>query len=538
MISSEQDIIIIGGGITGAGIALDASSRGLNVILIEKQDFAAGTSSRSTKLVHGGLRYLKNFEFGLVREVGRERTILHKNARHIVFPEKMLLPIIRGGNLKRFLTYIGLTMYDVLARVKKKERKRMLNRHKTIKAEPLLRDDILLGGGMYYEYKASDTRLTIEILKKAYEYGALTANYISMISFIYKNGKVKGVEARDLINNTDHKFYAKCIINATGPWVDELRKKDNSLTGKRLHLTKGIHITIPYSRLPLKQSVYFGVNDGRMVFAIPKYKKVYIGTTDTDYAGNTEEPEADISDVEYLLAAANYTFPSADLVIEDVESSWAGLRPLIHKEGRSPSELSRKDEIFFSDSGLISVAGGKLSGYRIMAEKVVDIVIKDFADSVNKPLKKCITKDITLSGADFKFSNDLRNLVEYADHKFDEAKQTGIPQEEMKKLFYRYGTNIDLIIEKAYEYYNICKNTEGSWLRAEVWYSVNHEMTTSLSDFFIRRTEMLYFNKEQIKGSVDIICDEMSTLLDWPEKEKECRLKDFFKEYEAVTEFR
>jgi len=538
MVSAEQDIIVIGGGITGAGIALDAASRGLKVVLVEKQDFASGTSSRSTKLVHGGLRYLKNYEFGLVRQVGRERAILHRNARHIVLPEKMLLPIIKGGSLNRFLTRTGLAIYDLLAGVKKRERKRMLNRQEVLKAEPLLREDILIGAGTYYEYKASDTRLTIGVLKKAFEYGALAANYLSAGSFVYEDGKVRGMKVTDLLNSDDYDITAKYVINATGPWVDEIRRKNDSLQGKRLHLTKGIHITIPFDRLPLKQPVYFDVNDGRMVFAIPRYDKIYIGTTDTDYEGNKEDPLTEECDVEYLLDAVNNMFPSARLVIEDVVASWAGLRPLIHRDGKSPSELSRKDEIFISDSGLISIAGGKLSGYRVMAEKAVDIVMKDHVRTTGKPFVKSITRDIPLSGADFVFPEDLRYLVEYADHKFDEAKQTGITPEEMKKLFYRYGTHIDRIIEKAYEYYNISKNTEASWIRAEVWYSMNHEMTTCPGDFFIRRTEMLQFFRERINGMLDIVCDEMACLLGWTEEEKNRRMKDFVREYEAAVSFK
>jgi glycerol-3-phosphate dehydrogenase len=501
---THYDLLIIGGGITGAGISLDASLRGLKTILVEMQDFAAGTSSRSTKLVHGGLRYLEQMELGLVKEVGREREIVHTNAAHIVIPEKMILPIIEGGSLGKITTSVALTIYDYLAGVKKEEHRRMLSKEETLEKVPLIDEKLLKGGALYYEYKTDDSRLTIEVLKKAHEYGAQAVNYTKVDSFIYnENRQVVGVEVTDIINGHKIKIYADTIVNATGPWVDDLRQFDNSLKGKRIHHTKGVHIVINKKRFPLNHALYFDTGDNRMIFAIPRTDIVYIGTTDTYYKGNFESPDITKKDVQYLLDWVNRLMPSLELIVSDVTSAWAGLRPLIHEDGKSPSELSRKDEIFLSESGLISIAGGKLTGYRTMAKKVLKIVTRRITTATGREFPKCQTRKMRLSGGEFPFYPETAKLIEYADQKYDEAKQTGITSEHFKRLFYRYGMNIDLITEKAFEFYNITKKSENAWLKAEIWYAVDYEMITSIEDFFIRRTGMFFFNVDEIIEKLD-----------------------------------
>ncbi|MCS0542567.1 glycerol-3-phosphate dehydrogenase/oxidase, partial [Aeromonas veronii] len=369
-----HDLFIIGGGITGAGIALDAAARGLKTALVEMQDFAAGTSSRSTKLVHGGLRYLKQFEVGLVAEVGKERAVVYENGPHVTTPEWMLLPLHKGGTFGKFSTSIGLRVYDYLAGVKKSERRSMLSADETLAKEPLIKKDGLKGGGYYVEYRTDDARLTIEVMKKAIEKGAKAVNYAKVKSFIYEDEKVKGVKVVDQLTGKEYKIHAKKIVNATGPWVDKMREADNSKKGKVLRLTKGVHIVIDQSKFPLKQAVYYDTQDGRMVFAIPRDGKTYIGTTDTFYDKDTAHPTVTTEDRAYLINTINYMFPRVNVKDSDIESSWAGVRPLIYEEGKDPSEISRKDEIWISDSGLITIAGGKLTGYRKMAETVVDKV--------------------------------------------------------------------------------------------------------------------------------------------------------------------
>lgn len=358
--NQQFDILIIGGGITGAGIALDAASRGLKTALVEKKDFASGTSSKSTKLIHGGLRYLKQFDFWLVKEVGSERAIVHQLAPHLVIPEKMLLPIIENGTYGTWLTSIGLKVYDILASVDGDDRRRMLEKKEALEKEPLLPKKILKGAGYYAEYRTDDARLTIENIKTAQQHGAICLNYAEVKDFVYTDQKVSGVNVKDVLSHSEFTIKANLVVNATGPWVDELRVINQSKKGKQLHLTKGVHLVVPYEKFPVKQSVYFDIPDGRMMFAIPRGKITYFGTTDTNYNDNKDDVLTDAADAIYLISAVNNMFPDIHLEMKDIISTWAGLRPLIHEEGKSASELSRKDEIFISDTRLISIAGANL----------------------------------------------------------------------------------------------------------------------------------------------------------------------------------
>lgn len=520
------DLLVIGGGITGAGIALDAVTRGLKVCLIEKGDFASGTSSRSTKLIHGGLRYLKQLEFGIVREVGQERAILFKNAPHIVVPERMLLPIVKGGSLGKRSTSLGLYVYDRLAGVDKEERRNMLSKEETLEKEPLLNKDILVGGGMYVEYRSDDARLVIEVLKTAVERGALALNYVKCHGFRHsKNGKINGAKCLDVFSGHEFSISAKKTINASGPWVDFLRKADNSLKGKRLHLTKGVHIVIRKEKLPIHQSVYFDVQDGRMIFAIPRGKKVYIGTTDTTYTENIDHPHATRDDVEYILDAANYMFPTAGLQIEDVESSWAGLRPLIHEDGKHPSDLSRKDEIFISSSNLISIAGGKLTGFRKMAERSVNVVCKQLKLEEGRSFSKCITDNIKLSGGHLdKFPND------YARELQEDFKQFFL--DDVLDLVLKYGSNTQYILASAQT------NFRNNLLMAEADYCLEHEMTNNASDFVVRRTGRLYFNRPSLNGEVEQLENFFSEQLDLSPELVSRYHHDFEKEFQSAVSFR
>jgi glycerol-3-phosphate dehydrogenase len=487
--STEFDLLVIGGGITGCGIALDAALRGIKVALVEKNDFASGTSSRSTKLIHGGLRYLKQLEFKLVRDVGSERAVVHRNARHVVIPEKMLLPIIEGGSLGELPTSVGLLVYDLLAGVKKDERRKMLDRHATLKAEPLLNADKLRGGGLYFEYRTDDSRLTIELAKSAHANGALLLNYAEVKDFLLTaNGRINGVKVEDKTDGGEFDIRAKVVVNACGPWVDLLRKKDNSLKGKRLQLTKGVHIVFPYHKLPLQQASYFDVGDGRMIFAIPRNNITYVGTTDTVYNQEIDSPTCTKSDAEYLIKAINTTFKNVHLKLEDIESTWAGLRPLIHEDGKSPSELSRKDEIMVSASGLVSIAGGKLTGYRLMAAKIVDLAAK----ILGKNYGGCKTRSYQLTGGEFAseeaFTKALADFIAL-------GALAHAPEEKVREWFFRYGTNTKHIIELVAELTGNYATRDELFAAAEMRYAIAHEMVYELNDFLIRRTGKIFFDK-------------------------------------------
>lgn len=492
-ISSESfDLLIIGGGITGAGIALDATQRGLKVCLIEKKDYAFGTSSRSTKLIHGGLRYLKQMEFKIVHEVGTERSIVYHNALNLVRPEKMILPIVKEGSLSKTLTSIALWVYDFLGGVQKDERKKMLNKQEVLAIEPRLKKEDLLSGGLYYEYRTDDARLCMSNILTAINLGAQCYSYTEAKSFLYDDHKkIIGVEAQNSLNQSIHKIKAKVVVNAAGPWVDELRKKDHSLKGKKLQLTKGVHLVVPYHKLPIKHSLYFDTDDKRMIFCIPRQNITYIGTTDTIYNESIDNPTTSLKDVNYLLKQINNRFENLSLTKEDIISSWSGLRPLIYEEGKSASELSRKDEIFESESGLISMAGGKLTGYRLMAEHLVNKVMSKLALSP----KACATKHTVLLGSEFKDENELNNYIE---QQWGACKQIAIPTDIITNWVYKYGRQADVIIEKAYDIYRTYQPQEYVAYAAELLYTIEFEQVASLSDFLVRRSGMLYFERDKI----------------------------------------
>lgn len=509
MSTSSYDIIVIGGGITGAGIALDATSRGLKVALIEMQDFAAGTSSRSTKLIHGGLRYLKQMEFKLVAEVGQERAIVHRNAPHLTRPEHLLLPIVKGGSLTTFTARLGMTIYEWLAGVKKEEKHRVLNKEQTIAAEPLLRNDNLLGGILFYEYRTDDARLTIEILKEATARGAQTLNYIKAQSFIYTNGIITGVKAQNILNDQTIEIKGKYVVNATGPWVDDIDDLDKPQLQHKLHITKGVHIVIDGSRLPLKQSSYFDTYDKRMIFVIPREGKTYIGTTDTFYKGDIANPKITTEDISYLLKCANDVFPSASLTTNDVESNWVGLRPLIQKPGKGPSEISRKDEIFESASGLITIAGGKLTGYRKMAQRIVDLIGKKIK-AAGKSIPECTTATIPLGGGKIG-ETGLNNFIK---NKSSRAFELGLSNKETELLINRYGSNMDAL----FVFIETLKEEQSPIplvLRAQIHYCIDNEMCVNPSDFFIRRTAALYFDIQTVKTWEQQVLHYMKELLKW-----------------------
>lgn len=512
------DVLIIGGGITGAGIALDAKSRGMSTGLIEMQDFAAGTSSRSTKLVHGGLRYLKQFEVKMVAEVGKERAVVYENGPHVTTPEWMLLPFHKGGTFGTFSTSIGLQVYDFLAGVKREERRRMLSREETLLKEPLIKKNGLKGGGYYVEYRTDDARLTIEVLKKAEQFGALAVNYAKAEQFLYEGGKLAGVQATDMLSGQSFTIYARKIVNATGPWVDTLREMDHSRKGKTLRLTKGIHLVFDGKRFPLKQAVYFDTPDGRMVFAIPRDGKTYVGTTDTDYDADTAHPRMTAADRDYVIDSANGMFPELKLTADDVESSWAGLRPLIYQEGKSPSEVSRKDEIFHSQSGLFTIAGGKLTGYRKMAETVTDLLARELTAENHGAFAPCATRRMPISGGDVGGSAQLPAFVS---RKAEEGLRYGLERTTAELLTRRYGTNIDAVYEimgksaEAAMHYRLPID-----VYTELEYSVSYEMVVKPVDFFIRRTGTMFFDIAWVHRWKDGVLEMLADRLHYTEEQK------------------
>lgn len=515
----QFDVLVIGGGITGAGIALDAVTRGLSVALVDMQDFAAGTSSRSTKLVHGGLRYLKQMELKIVAETGRERETVYRNALHVTTPQRMLLPFHKGGTFGKLTTSAGLLVYDKLAGVKKDERREMLTAEQTLEMEPLIREDGLLGGGHYVEYRTDDARLTIEVLKKASQKGALCLNYMKVQRFLYHKGKVMGAEIVDTLTGESMDVHASVVVNATGPWVDEVRAKDEVSNRKRLKLSKGIHIVLDQSIFPLRQAVYFDSPDERMIFAIPRGNKVYVGTTDTFFDGDRGNPSATEEEINYLLEALLYMFPSVGVKREDVESTWAGVRPLIYEDGKDATEISRKDEIWEASTGLLTIAGGKLTGYRKMAETVVDQVVKRFPNTSFGP---CVTEYLPLSGGEFDNEEHYQSFIE---SKSNEAQLYGLTKEEGRQLASLYGTNVDVVFNYVTATKNDPHQLPARW-KAEILYAIHYEMAMTPADFFVRRTGDLYFNIRQVKQYREEVASYMAELLTYEAEVYEKLLTD------------
>ncbi|MFP7295941.1 glycerol-3-phosphate dehydrogenase/oxidase [Neobacillus niacini] len=516
--NKEFDCLVIGGGITGAGIILDAQTRGMKTALVDMQDFAAGTSSRSTKLIHGGLRYLKQFEVKMVTEVGKERAIVYENGPHVTKPVWMLLPIYRGGTFGWLSTSIGLRIYDFLAGVKSIERRTMLTKEQTIEKAPLLKKEGLIGSGCYVEYRTDDARLTIEVIKEAFRFGAVPINYTKAVDFVYRKGMVSGVVVRDQLTGEKYQIFAKKVINAAGPWVEDVLELDQSKNGKSLQLTKGVHLVIDQCRFPLRQSIYFDTPDGRMVFAIPRDGKTYVGTTDTFFNQDKLHPLITKNDRDYLLKAIHYMFPEVDINENDIESSWAGLRPLIYEAGKDASEISRRDEIWESKTGLITIAGGKLTGYRKMAEAVVDTLAGYLEKEQGIRYQNCITKQLPISGGHVGGSH---NYARFTWQKIAKGIENGLTSSESEQLVYMYGSNIDLVYDLLMENKSdALKYGIPEELLAKLVYSIQCEMVATPIDFFIRRTGAVLFNIRSVYSYKKPVIEYMAEKLKWHDTTK------------------
>ena len=505
------DVVIIGGGITGAGIALDAASRGIKVALIEKNDYASGTSSKSTKLIHGGLRYLKQLNFGLVAKTGRERAIIHRIAPHLVLPDKMILPFFKGGTFGKFSTRLGLFMYDTLAGVSGEDRFKIFSPAQTKRMIPMLDSRGLSGSGFYAEYRTDDARLTIENIKKAAEFGAVCTNYCKCTDITYADGLVNGIEAMDEETGDSFNINAKVVVNAAGPWVDEVRSLDElEDSDKKLVLSKGVHLVFDRAKFPIDHTVYFDKGDGRLIFAVPRNNTVYVGTTDTIHTDSPDKLKVSEWDVDYILEGIHNKFSKLSLSKEDVLSTWVGVRPLIYEEGKDVTEISRKDEIFVARSGLITIAGGKLTGYRHMAKEI----ISTFLDQLDGSYSKCKTENIKLTTKPFKDSKSVQTAVVQISK---QIRNTMVPDWMGPYLIYNYGnTAFDIIANVNPEDLNLETIT-----MAELTYTIDHESVRTLLDFYERRTGRLYFEIESIIPTLDSISDIARKKLGWSKDQEQ-----------------
>ena len=504
------DLLVIGGGITGAGIARDAALRGLSVALVERRDFACGTSSRSSKLIHGGVRYLAQGDVGLVIEAANERRVVRRLAPHLARPMQMLVPVhSRGGYAK---LSVGLLAYDRLAKVSKDERYRMLDRNAALAHEPSLRADRLYGAGLYYEYVTDDARLVMATIKSAAALGAVVTNYIEVSGFVVENGRVTGATIRDALTGADAAVKARVIVNAAGPWVDDVRLLYGHGEARRLHPSKGIHIVVPHTRLSVSRIVVMPTSDNRSVFCVPHDGTVYIGTTDTNYVGPLDEPRIGLDDVTYLLDAANGTFSVPTLTVSDVVGAWAGLRPLLHEEGKKPTELSRKDEIMVNAGGLISIAGGKLTTFRRMAERIGAMVEKHLREhgQMGAPAPRGESDTARLVGGD---TGD--DVAGYAARL--QANHPAVPRDVVERLANLYGSEADAIIESMAADPTLRERCEPSLAltRGEIAYALRSEMVMRLDDFLERRSRLMLFDVDNGLTVVQSVAQTIGAALGW-----------------------
>ncbi|HSE36846.1 MAG TPA: glycerol-3-phosphate dehydrogenase/oxidase [Blastocatellia bacterium] len=487
------DLAVIGGGVTGAGVALDATSRGLTVALVEKRDFASGTSSRSSKLIHGGLRYLEQFHLRLVRESLHERAVLSRNAPHLSQPLEFLVPVYSSSKrsplgANKLKLAAGLWLYDLLAGRQNIGRHRWLSREAALNKAPALDPQGLRGAFVYYDCLTDDARLVIEVVKTAAAHGALVANYVAAHGFRKDDDTVSIVELEELIGARSLSLRARVVVNAAGVWTDEVSRLFDARAPRRLRPSKGIHVVVSSERLNNRTAVLIpSLGENRFLFVIPWQGRTVIGTTDTDYKGSLDDPRAEAEEVDRILRSAARAFPEAQLSTSDVISTFAGLRPLIAADGHSTKDLSRKEEIFEDNRGLITITGGKLTTWRKMAERVVDIVGRrlETIDGVSRPrAHRSVTEHFPLAGGPA--DGDSRKEAQRAAAEFKVDIATA------ERLMATYGGNYRVVLELTRESEELKTRLIAGLphIAAEALYAARYEMAVTVDDFLSRRTRL------------------------------------------------
>ena len=565
------DLLVIGGGITGAGVALQSAASGLETGLIEMQDFAEGTSSRSTKLVHGGIRYLKQFDVEVVSDTVKERAVVQQIAPHIPKADRMLLPVYDepGSTFSQFRLKVAMDLYDLLAGVTGTPlANKELTKEEVLERAPQLKQEGLLGGGEYLDYRNNDARLVIENIKRANQDGALVASRVKAVGYLKdEKGKVIGVKAEDVLTGNHFEIKARIVINTTGPWSDVVRNLDNDEQQiQQMRPTKGVHLVIDNSKIKVPNATYFdtGLGDGRMVFVIPRENKTYFGTTDTDYRGDLKHPIVTQEDVDYLLGIVNNRFPDVNITLDDIESSWAGLRPLIsgnnasdynggdngsiseesfdnlistvsrylNKEAnrddvtesilaiesntseKNPSSISRGSSLDIDDNGLVTLAGGKITDYRKMAEGAMRKIIEILAEQHSRHYRLINSKTYPVSGGELNPANVESELETFAQL----GVKRGLDIADARYIANVFGSNAPRVFNLA----NELEAVEGLTLRDTLvlHYAMREEMVLTPIDYFLRRTNHLLFMRETMDDLIQPIANEMAKYLGWSEEDK------------------
>lgn len=532
------DVLVIGGGITGGGIARDAALRGFKTALIEKDDFGAGTSSKTSKLVHGGFRYLKQLQFGLVREALVERKILRSLAPHLVHPIKCILPVYRGSGSTALVVHIGMWLYDILASDRNIGSHRMVSDDQLHKMEPGYRQQGLRKAVEYYDCWGDDFRLVMSTVQSAAEHGAVIANYARAVDVRMKNGNMVGVLAKDQISGKEIFIKSRVVANATGPWSDHVRQTLLKQREQRIRLTKGVHIIVSLEDLPIENAfMQFAIQDGRPIFAIPWKKIVLLGTTDTDYDGDPDEICVDRGDVDYLLESFNYYFPKANLTDDHILSAFAGLRPLIFEAGKAASQVSREYQIFEGPGNFFSIIGGKLTTYRKMAKQMVDRLTRRLATSfqVTAHTPECVTDKVPLWGGEIQNYEQFQR--EWITRLVDERHFDG---EVAAHLIESYGADIPDVLEAIERVPDGMERIHPRlpYVWGELSYTIDHEMTLALDDFLMRRSLIFLLENRQGMDVCGDVANRMQERLGWSAEEKHAQIEHYKFEIRLTQHFR
>ena len=522
------DLIVIGGGVTGAAIARDAVTRGFKVALVEKGDFASGTSSRSSKMVHGGLRYLRHMKFSLVYGALRERWILKRNAPRLVKGLTFLIPVYKDAKTGKRMLSMGLWLYDILALFRTPKFHGWLSAEKALEVEPTLRRDLLAGAGLYADCATDDARLTLALIKDAWSRGAPVASYTEVVGFEKEHEEIVGVKAVDLLSGTQLHVKAKVVVNATGPWSDALRKLDDPSAEPRLRPAKGIHIIVPRERLGNREAIVIeSRKDGRNMFVIPWGNLSLVGTTDTDYHGDLDNVGASKEDIEYLLNALDQSYPESHITRDDIISLYASVRPLAAELGVSEDAVSRDQLIFESSSGLVSIIGGKLTTHRSMAKALVDQVSSKLAREFSTPEKHgCQTDQLVFDYDEDELEKAVNELTQ----------NSGFDAETARHLVEAYGPGASKVLEIIRENPKLSSKiaSETPYLMAEVVYAARYEMAMKLIDFMLRRTQLAYRLRDHGRSKQQSIAGIMARELGWPPDIVTRELVEFEQAYKLI----
>jgi glycerol-3-phosphate dehydrogenase len=524
MRSTQFDVLVIGGGVTGVSIARDAALRGYRTALVERADFASGTSSKSSKLVHGGLRYLESFEFGLVFEASRERRYALRNSPHLVRPLPFVFPVHKGDPRPLWQITIGMWLYDAMATFRNIENHQTWNKGRALRQEPVIGPQGLTGATHYYDAATDDARLTLAITQDAHQAGAVIANYAHVVDLLQKDGQVVGAQVRDRLAGDEFELRARVVANATGPWTDYLLKMADVDAARRLRPTKGVHIIVPRERIRSQAAITMNSpRDGRLMFLIPWGQFSVLGTTDTDYEGDPADVWADADDIAYILEAARRSFPVANLNEADIISAYAGLRPLIGSDAPTGYKISREHQILRTAPGFFTIAGGKLTTWRSMAEEMVDELARYLGGEHGlRPDQRGGTVDRILPGG------DIPDWYTYLAEKVGELGDRFSP-ETVTHLISTYGTGYSEVLALAEGDARLTEPLIPSlpYLKAEVIHAVRHEMALTLEDVLGRRTHVL----DQVRDNGLEVAPQVAALmgaeLGWSEEEHARQVEDY-----------